>query len=94
MSKDPAKIWNIGDEKWNAISEFKTNLWTKVSAFYTLRAYAKINIPDYKIDWFLYPFFYYYLLRSKYYWLRSNHRAFGIRTRLRRLANKKFVAKK
>lgn len=86
-SNDPASTWNIGDKEWKAISQLKTNLWTKLSTFYTLRAYAKIHVRDRRLDWFMYPVFYYYLLRYNYYLLRS--RAFGIRSRLKQFAAEK-----
>ena len=78
VSLDPLKIWNIGDEEWTLISELNLSYFTKLYTFYRLKFFGKTVYPQHKkLDWFLMPGFWCYML-----W--KNPYSFGIRSRLRK----------
>lgn len=80
--KDPNLIWNIGPKEWKLINQLNVHYLTKLWTFYNLRIHAKIFLRQKKIDWFLYPLYFYTLLLK-------NPRSFGVRSRVRRFAKLK-----
>ena len=75
---DPLKSWNIGDKEWNLIGELNLPWLTRLYTYYRLRFFGKTVFPqDKKIDWFLLPIFWGYMV-----W--KNPRSLGIRSRLKK----------
>ena len=75
---DPLETWNIGEDEWNLICDLNLGSFAKLYIFYRFRFLAKTLYPqDKKLDWFLLPIFWCYML-----W--KNPRSFGFRSRLRK----------
>jgi glycosyltransferase involved in cell wall biosynthesis len=89
VSPNPLKIWNIGAEEWTLISELNLNYFTKLYTYYRLKFFGKTMYPQHKkLDWFLLPGFWCYMLRKNRY-------SFGMRSRLRKklaFTNRKIVS--
>jgi glycosyltransferase involved in cell wall biosynthesis len=78
ICRDPLKTWNIGEREWKDICSLNLSLFDKLYTFYRLKLLAKCRYPQLKkIDWFLQPFFLYYMLRQDPHY-------FGLRSRVRR----------
>lgn len=78
VSHDPQKIWNIGHEEWNLISNLHLSILAKLYIFYRLRFLAKTLYPEQKrLDWVLLPIFWCYMV-----W--KNPRSFGFRSKIGR----------
>ena len=77
-SRDPLRIWNIGHEEWNLISDLHLSILAKLYIFYRLRFLAKTLYPEQKrLDWVLLPIFWCYMV-----W--QNPRSFGFRSKIGR----------
>jgi glycosyltransferase involved in cell wall biosynthesis len=85
VCRDPLKTWNIGEQEWKDICGLNLGLFNKVYTFYRLKLLAKCRHPKLKkIDWFLQPFFLYYML------LQDPH-YFGLRSSVRRYLGSKMM---
>lgn len=77
-SRDPTIVWNIGKEDWSAISELNFHFFTKLYIYNRLKVTAKVLHPEKDIAPILLPWMWAVMLIL-------NPRAFGLRSRLKKL---------
>jgi glycosyltransferase involved in cell wall biosynthesis len=77
-SRDPRIVWNVGKD-WSAISRLKCNVITKLYIYNRLKVSAKILYVEKYINPILLPWVWMVMLRS-------NPRAFGLRSRMTKFA--------